>query len=293
VDGSTRALVQGITGRQGAFHARLMRASGTRIVAGVAPGKRGARVPGLEDVPVFESVAQAREATGATASIAFLPPLAAAGGLIEAIEAGLELVVSVTDGIPAHDMMRVRHRMAALRARGWPGRLVGPNGPGVIAPGKAKLGIMPDGIFRPGPVAVLSRSGSLSYETAQALSRAGIGQSTVVGVGGDLVKGEAFEDLLPLAENDPETRMVVLLGEAGGPDERRAAGWIGRSGSKPVVALVVGRGVPEGVPLGHPGAWIQERGETAEAKAEALRSAGATLASDVDDLVKRVRAILT
>jgi succinyl-CoA synthetase alpha subunit len=244
-------------------------------------------------VPVFETVAEAREATGATASIAFLPPLAAAGGLIEAIEAGLELIVSITDGIPAHDMMRVRHRMAALRARGSRGRLVGPNGPGVIAPGKAKLGIMPDGIFRPGPVAILSRSGSLSYETAAALSRAGIGQSTVVGVGGDLVKGEAFEDLLPLAEEDADTRVVVLLGEAGGPDERRAAGWIdGREQSKPVVALVVGRGAPEGVPLGHPGAWIQACSETAEAKADALRSAGVTVARDADDLVNHVREIL-
>lgn len=288
----TRLLVQGITGRQAGLHARLMRGAGTDIVAGVAPGRAGARVEGLENVPVFASVAQARAATGANASIAFVPPAGAAGSLIEAMEAGLDLVVAITDGIPVHDMLRVRRRLEALRAGGFRGRLVGPNGPGVIAPGKAKVGIMPEGICRPGPVGIASRSGSLSYEMARGLSAIGIGQSTVVGVGGDPVKGTRFEDLLPLFEADPETKVIVLLGEVGGTDEERAAAWIARHGTKPVAALVAGRWAPEEIPLGHPGALVLDGKGNAAEKIETLRRAGVHLAPDTDALAAIVKGLL-
>ncbi len=293
VDRDTRLLIQGITGRQARLHARLMREAGTRIVAGVAPGRAGTMVEGLEDVPVFEEVREAREVAGADASIAFVPPDAAAASLIEAMEAGLDLVVAITDGIPLHDMLRVRRAIDDLRARGWRGRLVGPNGPGVIAPGKAKVGIMPEGISRPGPVAIASRSGSLSYETARGLSAIGIGQSTIVGVGGDLVKGTNFEDLLPLFEADPETKVIVLLGEIGGTDEERAAAWIARHATKPVAALVAGRWAPEEIPLGHPGALVREGRGTAAEKIEALRRAGVRVAPDTDALVSIVKDILS
>ena len=288
----TRLLVQGITGRQAGLHARLMGDAGTRIVAGVAPGRAGTLVEGLEDVPVFDDVRQAREATGANASIAFVPPAAAAKSLVEAAEAGLDLIVSVTDGIPLHDMLRARREFSALRARGWRGRLVGPNGPGVVAPGKAKVGIGPEGICRPGPVGIASRSGSLSYETARGLSAVGIGQSTVVGVGGDLVKGTTFEDLLPLFEADRETEVIVLLGEIGGTDEERAAAWIARHGTKPVVALVAGRWAPEEIPLGHPGALIRDGRGRAEDKIAALRKAGVSVAGNTDALVAIVKDLL-
>jgi succinyl-CoA synthetase alpha subunit len=268
-----------------------MRDAGTRVVAGVAPGRSGARVEGLEDVPVFDGLREAREATGANASIAFLPPAAAADGLIAAAEAGLDLVVAITDGIPVHDMLRVRRALEDLRARGWRGRLLGPNGPGVIAPGKAKVGIMPEGIYRPGPVAIASRSGSLSYETARGLSAMGIGQSVVVGVGGDPVKGTRFEDLLPLFEEDPDTRVIVLLGEIGGSDEERAAAWIARRATKPVAALVAGRWAPEDITLGHPGALVLEgRGRAAE-KIEILRRAGVHGAPDTDALAGAVKEL--
>ena len=289
----TRLLVQGITGKQAKLHARLLREAGTTLVAGVAPGRAGARVEGLEDVPVFGGVREAWEATGANASIAFVPPAAAAESLVEAAEAGMELVVSITDGIPAHDMLRVRRALDALRGGGWSGRLVGPNAPGVISPGKAKVGIMPDGIYRPGPVGIASRSGSLSYETVSGLTAIGIGQSTVVGVGGDLVKGTTFEDLLPLFEADPQTRVIVLLGEVGGSDEERAAAWIARHAAKPVAALVSGRWAPEGIALGHPGALILDGKGRAEGKIAALRDAGVAVAPDTDALVAIVKDLLS
>jgi succinyl-CoA synthetase alpha subunit len=263
-----------------------MRGAGTRIVAGVAPGRAGSRVEGLEEVPVFGSVSEARKATDANASIAFVPPAAAAESLVEAMEAGLDLVVAITDGIPVHDMLRVRRRLEVLRANGYRGRLLGPNGPGVIAPGRAKVGIMPEGICRPGPVGIASRSGSLSYETVRGLSAIGIGQSAVVGVGGDPVKGTTFEDLLPLFEADPETRVIVLLGEVGGTDEERAAAWIARHGTNrsPRSSPAAGRRRGSRWP---PGA--RPDGQGTRRKIETLRRAGVQLARDTDALATTVK----
>ncbi|MHB1011557.1 MAG: succinate--CoA ligase subunit alpha [Desulfobacteria bacterium] len=270
LDGGTRVIVQGVTGREGSFHFRIMRDYGTRIVAGVTPGKGGMN---HEGVPVFDTVEEARDATGAEASIIFVPKSAAVDSAAEAIRAGMRLVVCTTDGIPVHDMLKVR---SMAREAGC--TLVGPNCPGVISPGKSKLGFMPSHVYSEGPVGVIAKSGSLSYEVAYELTLAGLGQSTVVGIGGDPVKGCSFPDLLPMFVEDPETRIIVLIGEIGGKEEEAAADWMLRNGvTKPVIAYVVGRTAPPSMKMGHPGTLFVWDGGRHEGKLERLRAAGAVV----------------
>ncbi len=280
VDRHTRVVVQGITGREGEFHTRQMLAYGTRVVAGVTPGKGGTRVL---DVPVFETVAQARDEAGANASIIFVPAPFAADAALEAIEAGLSPVVIITEGIPALDMVRV---VARARERGV--RVIGPNCPGVISPGESLVGILPGRVFMPGPVGIVSRSGTLTYEVVHQLSRAGVGQSTCVGVGGDPVIGTRFVDVLGLFERDPQTRAVVLIGEIGGTDEEEAAAFIRGGMEKPVVAFISGRSAPPGKRMGHAGAIISGRTGTPESKVEALTAAGVPVAETIEEIVERV-----
>jgi succinyl-CoA synthetase alpha subunit len=283
VDRNTRLLVQGITGREGSFHTEQMLAYGTRVVAGMTPGKGGQKVHG---VPVFDTVRQAVRETGANASIIYVPARGAADAILEAADAGLGLVVCITEGVPTLDMVRVRRCLAGSGTR-----LIGPNCPGVITPGQAKVGIMPGPIHSPGPVGLVSRSGTLTYEVVHALTQAGIGQSTCVGIGGDPVIGTDFVDVLQLFDADPETRAVVLIGEIGGSDEERAADFIRTRMHKPVVAFVAGRSAPPGKRMGHAGAIIQGGSGTAEGKMRALRAAGAQVAElpgEIPELVKRV-----
>ncbi|MGQ9681200.1 MAG: succinate--CoA ligase subunit alpha [Anaerolineae bacterium] len=277
----TRLLVQGITGREGSFHTQQMLAYGTKVVAGVTPGRGGEEVHGL---PVFDTVWQAVQATGANASVIYVPAPHAAEAILEAADAGLELVVCITEGIPALDMVRVCRAL-----EGGCTRLIGPNCPGIISPGVCKVGIMPGAIHRPGPVGVVSRSGTLTYEVVWALTQAGLGQSTCVGIGGDPVLGTGFVSVLEQFEADPQTQAVVLIGEIGGSEEETAADMIRRCMRKPVVAFVAGLAVPAGKRMGHAGAIIAGGGGTAEGKVQALLSAGASVArfpGDIPGLVK-------
>jgi succinyl-CoA synthetase alpha subunit len=283
VDRSTRLLVQGITGREGQFHTHQMREYGTTIVAGVTPGRGGAQVDG---VPVFNSVAEAVAATGANASIIYVPAPAAPDAIIEAADSQIPLIVCITEGIPVLDMVTVYHY---VRQRGV--RLIGPNCPGLITPGQAKVGIMPGHIHRPGPVGVVSRSGTLTYEIVYALSSRGIGQSTVVGIGGDPIIGTSFVEILDLFQNDPETQAIVLVGEIGGTDEEAAAAVIRERVTKPVVAFIAGQTAPPGRRMGHAGAIITGGVGTAQSKIAALEAAGvrvARLPDEVADLVAMV-----
>ena len=284
LDGTTRVIIQGVTGREGSFHAQLMREYGTRIVGGVTPGKGGQAHDGM---PVFDTVAEARRKTGAEASITFVPTSAAVDGLVEAIRAGLRLVVCTTDGIPVHDMLPV-----SVMAREGACSLIGPNCPGLITPGRSKLGFMPSHVYSPGPVGVMAKSGSLSYEVAYELTRAGLGQSTVVGIGGDPVKGCSFVDLLPLFAEDPETQAIVLVGEIGGTDEEQAAGWLERNRiDKPVIAYLVGRTAPPFVKLGHPATLFVRNDRNYAEKVERLRAAGAMMAFSPWDVAACAHAI--
>jgi len=266
VNDDTRLLVQGITGTEGRFHALGCREYGTRVVAGVTPGKGGQEVEGI---PVFDSVAEARSATGANASMIFVPPPFAADAVMEAAAAGIELVVCITEGIPARDMLSVK---AFLRDH--PTRLVGPNCPGVISPGKAKIGIMPGHIHRPGKVGVISRSGTLTYEAVWQLTNLGLGQSTCIGIGGDPVVGTSFIDALAAFAGDPDTAAVVMIGEIGGDAEERAAAWIEENFDRPVIGFIAGRTAPPGRRMGHAGAIISGGKGTAEEKMKALQAAG-------------------
>jgi succinyl-CoA synthetase alpha subunit len=259
-------MVQGITGTEGRFHALGCRDYGTKVVAGVTPGKGGEEVEGI---PVYDSVAEARKATGASASVIFVPPPFAADAIMEAAEAGVELVICITEGIPAADMLDVT---AFLRDH--PTRLVGPNCPGVISPGKAKIGIMPGHIHRPGRVGVVSRSGTLTYEAVWQLTNLGLGQSTCVGIGGDPVNGTSFIDCFEAFAADPETDGVVMIGEIGGDAEERAAEWIEQHFDRPVVGFIAGRTAPPGRRMGHAGAIISGGKGTAKEKMEALAAAG-------------------
>ena len=270
VDENTRLVVQGITGREGEFHTRQMLAYGTKVVAGVTPGKGGGEVAG---VPVFDTVAQAVAATGANASIVYVPARFAPEAIYEAVDAGIPFIVCITEGIPALDMVPV---CAYVQARG--SRLLGPNCPGIISPGRAKVGIMPGHIHIPGPVGVVSRSGTLTYEVVDALTRSGLGQTTCVGIGGDPIIGTTFLDVLELFQADPETQAIVLIGEIGGTDEERAARYIVEHVTKPVVAYVAGRTAPPGKRMGHAGAIIEGGTGTAEEKIAALREAGVDVA---------------
>ena len=265
----TRALVQGITGQEGRFHTRQMLEYGTRIVAGVTPGKGGQEVEG---VPVFDTVSDAVDATGANASILFVPPAFSADAILEAADAGLRLIVCLTEGIPVNDMLPVRKHLDIVGAQ-----LIGPNTPGLISPGQCKLGVMAGYIHRPGPVGILSRSGTLTYEVVHQLTALGIGQSTCVGIGGDPIIGLSFVELLPMLEADPDTQGIVLIGEIGGSAEEDAAALIAQQVRKPVVAFVAGRTAPPGRRMGHAGAIISGGKGTAAAKIQALSEAGVSV----------------
>ena len=264
-DENTRLLVQGM-GRMGQFHAKLSMEYGTQVVAGVHPGKGGSRIEGI---PVFDTVCQAVAETGANASVIFVPPAGAADAILEAADGGLALTCCITEGIPANDMARAKRALARSQTR-----LVGPNCPGVVTPGRCRIGIMPAQITRPGPVGVVSRSGTLTYEAVDQLSRLGIGQSTCLGIGGDPVIGTSFIEALALFEADPETRAVVMIGEIGGQAEEEAARFVKEQMSKPVVAFIAGQNAPPGKRMGHAGAIIAGGKGRASDKIAALEAAG-------------------
>jgi succinyl-CoA synthetase alpha subunit len=278
VGAATRLVVQGITGQTARTHVGLMRAYGTHIVGGVSPGRGGSAVDG---VPVFDTVRQAIAATQANTSLVVLPPRLAAEGILEAFAAELPLVVCVSEGVPVHDMLTVLAQQRRTCSRS---RLIGPNCPGLASPGQSLVGVMSGRLLRPGPVGLVSRSGTLAYEVSYALIEAGLGQSTWVGVGGDPLKGTRFVDVLPLFADDPQTRVVALLGEIGGDDEQRAAELIAQGYPKPVVALVVGERAPRGRPVGHAGAIISSAGGDHRAKVAALRAARVHVAQSPADL---------
>lgn len=274
VDRTTAVLVQGITGRIAAFHAQQMLAYGTNVVGGVVPGRGGETVHGL---PVFDTMKEAVSETGATASIVMVPPPFAADSIMEAADSGIALCVAITDGIPAQDMMRVKRYMRRYRQERRM-RLIGPNCAGIISPGKALIGIMPEHIYIPGPVGIVGRSGTLGYEAASQMKDLGIGVSTSVGIGGDPINGSSFRDVLELFEQDPSTSAVMMIGEIGGPQEAAAASFIRDHMTKPLVAYVAGLSAPKGRRMGHAGAIISAFGESAPEKVEILRDVGATIA---------------
>jgi succinyl-CoA synthetase alpha subunit len=284
VDENTRLLVQGLTGREGTFHTQQCVAYGTKVVAGVTPGQGGQK---HEGIPVFNTVADAVEETGANVSVIFVPPPFAADAILEAVDAGLPLVVCITEGIPVFDMIRVRRAMV-----GKGSRLLGPNCPGVISPGKCKIGIMPGHIHRQGHVGVVSRSGTLTYEAVDQLSRLGIGQSTCIGIGGDPINGTNFIDALQLFQKDPETLAVVMIGEIGGAAEEEAAEFIRNEFKRPVVGFIAGKTAPPGRRMGHAGAIIAGSQGTAEGKMAAMRSAGITVVESPADIGGAVQKVL-
>jgi succinyl-CoA synthetase alpha subunit len=282
LDSSTKVIVQGITGREGGFHAEQMRALGTKVVGGTSPGKGGTTHMG---VPVFNTVADAVEATGANASGIFVPPPFAADAIMEAAAAGITLIVCITEGVPIQDMIRVKDFL-----RGYPAaRLLGANCPGLITPGQAKIGIIPQRITSPGYVGLVSRSGTLTYEVGSALSAAGLGQSTIVGIGGDPVLGLTFSDVIQLFEKDPATTHLVVIGEIGGTDEEHAAELLGRGSRLKTVAFISGRTAPEGKRMGHAGAIVSGNRGTAKSKEEAFRKAGIEVAETTDLIVGMLR----
>ena len=266
VDRDTRLVVQGITGREGSFHATRNTAYGTNVVAGVTPGKGGAEVEGI---PVFDSVRAAAAETSPDTAMVFVPARFAADAIYEAVDAGIETVICITEGIPAHDMLRVYNY---VRPRGV--TLIGPNCPGVLSPGKANVGIIPAEIFKEGGVGLVSRSGTLTYQIGHELTQLGIGQSTIVGIGGDPVVGSSFIDVLTLFEADSETKYVVMVGEIGGDEEEKAADFIEAEMTKPVVAYIAGFTAPPGKTMGHAGAIISGSSGTAEGKKKALEARG-------------------
>jgi succinyl-CoA synthetase alpha subunit len=285
INEATRLVVQGITGRDGSFHARQMVEYGTRVVAGVVPGKGGQTFD--DAVPIFNTVADAVAETGATASVIYVPPAFAVEAVYEAADAGIELVVTITEGIPVLDMTRV---MPYVRERG--ARVLGPNCPGLISPGKSKVGILPGQICAPGSVGVVSRSGTLTYEVIHHLTGAGIGQSTCVGIGGDPIIGTSFIDCLEAFEADPDTDAVVMIGEIGGTDEQDAARYVDSAMTKPVVGFIAGQTAPPGRRMGHAGAIISGSEGTAGEKIEAFRENGIGVARRPADLVGLVREAL-
>ena len=271
VDSETKVVVQGLTGKEGRFHAQKCREYGTQIVAGVTPGKAGESVDG---VPVFNTVDDAVRSTGATASLIFVPPPFAADAVLEAADAGIEVVVCISEGIPARDMVRVRRIL-----QGLPTRLIGPNCPGIITPGQCKLGIMPGHISIPGPIGVVSRSGTLTYEAIGQLTALGLGQSTCVGIGGDALPGTNFIDCLEAFEEDRDTEGIVMIGEIGGTAEEEAAAFVREFVSKPVAAFIAGQTAPPGRRMGHAGAIISGGKGTAADKVAALQEAGIAIAA--------------
>jgi succinyl-CoA synthetase alpha subunit len=284
VDRQTRLLVQGITGREGSFHSRQMLEYGTQLVAGVTPGKGGQTFEGK--VPVFNTVEEAVRATGANVSVIYVPPMGAAAAVVEAADAGLPLVVCITEGIPVMHMSRA---MPFVRSRGV--RLIGPNCPGLIAPGvRAKVGIIPGNICAPGRVGMVSRSGTLTYEVVNHLTRAGIGQSTCVGIGGDPIIGTNFIDCLQAFEADPETDAIVMIGEIGGTDEQNAAVFVKQHVTKPVVGFIAGQTAPKGRRMGHAGAIISGSSGTAEEKLASFEAAGIGIMRRPVDVIEQLRS---
>jgi succinyl-CoA synthetase alpha subunit len=286
VDKNTRVVVQGITGKEGSFHALQCKAYGTQVVAGVTPGKGGQTV---EDIPVFNTVESAVKETSANCSLIFVPPAFAADAIVEALDAGIELVVCITEGIPVRDMLKVKHYML----RNYPkAKLIGPNCPGVITPGEAKVGIMPGHIFKRGTIGIVSRSGTLTYEASHQLTRYGLGQSTAVGIGGDPVHGLSHKDVIAMFNEDPETEAILMIGEIGGTAEEEAAEYIKQFVKKPVFAYIAGITAPPGRRMGHAGAIITGGKGTAQAKMSALRDAGVHVIENPAFIGKRVAEVL-
>ncbi|MCZ7592079.1 MAG: succinate--CoA ligase subunit alpha [Kiritimatiellae bacterium] len=284
IDKNTRVLVQGITGRDGGFHAKGMLDYGTTVVGGVTPGKGGEQVHGL---PVFNTMKEAVAATDANATVIYVPAKFASAAMHEAMEAEVPLIITITEGVPTLDMMDVYHE---IRRRGL--RMIGPNCPGVITPGQCKIGIMPGEIHKPGRVGVISRSGTLTYEIVFALTNLGVGQSTCIGIGGDPIVGSGPMDLLPLFEADPDTDAIVLVGEIGGDEEERTAAFIREHIKKPVFSYIVGRTAPEGKRMGHAGAIVSGGAGTAESKIKAFTAVGVPVANTIDDLAAAVAAAM-
>ena len=284
VNKETRVVVQGITGKEGSFHALACRDYGTKMVAGVTPGKGGQKV---EDIPVFNTVAQAVKDAGANTSLIFVPPAFAADAILESAAAGVKVIVCITEGIPTLDMVKV---MAVLKDTGI--RLIGPNCPGIISPGEAKVGIMPGHIHKQGPIGLVSRSGTLTYEAVHQMTLLGIGQSTCVGIGGDPIIGTNFIDMLTLFQADPKTEGIVLIGEIGGVAEEEAAAYISKNVSKPVVAFIAGQTAPPGKRMGHAGAIISGGSGKAADKMTALEAAGVTVVANIGDLGTAVKKVM-
>ncbi len=270
VDKNTRVLTQGITGATGQFHTKACKEYGSQMVAGVTPGKGGSA---YEGIPIFDTVREAAVQTGADASVIYVPPPFAADAIIEAADADIRLIICITEGVPVRDMVRVKRYLAGRQSL-----LLGPNCPGVITPGECKIGIMPGHIHRPGNIGVVSRSGTLTYEAVDQLTRLGLGQSTCVGIGGDPVHGFEFVDILKMFNNDPATKAMVMIGEIGGSAEEEAAGWIKTHMKKPVVGFIAGQTAPPGKRMGHAGAIISGGKGTAEEKIAAMKSAGIRMA---------------
>jgi succinyl-CoA synthetase alpha subunit len=285
VDQGTRLVVQGITGREGTFHALRNKSHGTAVVAGVTPGKGGESVDGI---PVFDSVRAAVAETQANAAMVFVPARFAADAIYEAVDAGIATVIAITEGIPAHDMLRVYNY---IRPRGV--TLIGPNCPGVLSPGKANVGIIPAEIFSAGPVGLVSRSGTLTYQIGNELTQLGIGQSTIVGIGGDPVVGSSFVDILARFEADAETEAVVMVGEIGGSEEEKAAAFIRERMTKPVVGYIAGFTAPPGKTMGHAGAIVSGTSGTAQAKKEALEAHGVRVGTNPTEAAQLVAEIVS
>ena len=285
INEDTKLIVQGITGREGSYHASLMKKYGTKVVAGVTPGKGGHKIEGI---PVFNSVYEAMKNTEANASILFVPPRFTKDGILEAIDAGIELVVTIAEGVPVHDML-----YAHYYARSNNCILIGPNTPGIISPDKSKVGFMSDNIYKKGNIGIISRSATLSYEIVNNLSNKGIGQSTVIGIGGDSIPGSSYIDLLPLFEKDSQTDLIVIVGEIGGSDEEIAAKYIKEYMKKPVVAFIAGEAAPEGKVMGHAGAIISPGGEgSVKYKRKILQDAGVRMIDKLSEIADMVSSIL-
>ncbi|MCA2982802.1 succinate--CoA ligase subunit alpha [Gemmatimonas sp.] len=285
IDKSTKLVVQGITGRDGSFHAKQMIEYGTQVVAGVTPGKGGQTFEGT--APIFDTVHDAVQATGANTSVIYVPPMYAADAIMEAAAAGVKFIVCITEGVPVLDMTKVYPFVKEHGAR-----LLGPNCPGLITPGESKVGIIPGRICAPGPVGVVSRSGTLTYEVVNALTKAGIGQSTCVGIGGDPINGTNFIDCLAAFEKDPHTKAVAMMGEIGGTDEQEAADFVKNHMTKPVVGFIAGQTAPPGRRMGHAGAIISGSAGTAAEKIDAFKAAGMGVAQRPVDFVELIRARL-